>query len=65
MARSADNELEKAFVEEFEQSESAQNHWISGICPSFGILNTRKHKVPETYFRLQLRSVTLSLVSRK
>jgi hypothetical protein len=25
-----------------------QNHWIPGLCPSSGILNTRKHNVSET-----------------
>jgi hypothetical protein len=25
-----------------------QNHWLSGQCPSFGILNTRKHNVSDT-----------------
>jgi hypothetical protein len=24
-----------------------QTHWLSGLCPSFGILNTRKHNVSE------------------
>jgi hypothetical protein len=25
-----------------------QNRWYSGLCPLFGILNIRKHNVPET-----------------
>jgi hypothetical protein len=25
-----------------------QNKWVSGLCPSTGILNTRKHNVSET-----------------
>jgi hypothetical protein len=25
----------------------AQNYWDSGLCPSSGILNTRKHNLPE------------------
>jgi hypothetical protein len=25
-----------------------QNYWVSGLCPSSGILNTGKHKVSET-----------------
>jgi hypothetical protein len=25
-----------------------QNYWVSGLCQSSGILNTRKHNVPET-----------------
>jgi hypothetical protein len=25
-----------------------QNHWVSGLCPSSGILNPRKHNVSET-----------------
>jgi hypothetical protein len=25
-----------------------QNYWVSGLCPSSGILNTRKHNVSET-----------------
>jgi hypothetical protein len=24
------------------------NHWVSGLCPSSGILNTGKHNVSET-----------------
>jgi hypothetical protein len=26
----------------------SQNYWVSGLCPSSGILNTRKHDVSET-----------------
>jgi hypothetical protein len=25
-----------------------QNYWVSGLCPSSGILNTRKHNISET-----------------
>jgi hypothetical protein len=25
-----------------------KDHWVSGLCPSIGILNTRKHNVSET-----------------
>jgi hypothetical protein len=24
-----------------------QNHWVSGLCPSSGILNTRKYNISE------------------
>jgi hypothetical protein len=27
---------------------NTQNYWVSGLCPSTGILNTRKHNVTET-----------------
>jgi hypothetical protein len=27
---------------------NTQNYWVSGLCQSSGILNTRKHNVPET-----------------
>jgi hypothetical protein len=27
---------------------NTQNYWVSGLCPSSEILNTRKHKVSET-----------------
>jgi hypothetical protein len=27
---------------------NTQNYWIAGLCPSSGILNTRKHNVSET-----------------
>jgi hypothetical protein len=27
---------------------NTQNYCVSGLCPSFGILNTRKHNVSET-----------------
>jgi hypothetical protein len=27
---------------------NAQNFWVSGLCPSFKILNTLKHKLSET-----------------
>jgi hypothetical protein len=27
---------------------NTQNYWVSGLCPSSGILNTRKHNVSET-----------------
>jgi hypothetical protein len=27
---------------------NTQNHWVSGLCPSFRILNARKHNVSET-----------------
>jgi hypothetical protein len=30
------------------RDDSVQNHWVSGLYPSFGILNTRKHSVSET-----------------
>jgi hypothetical protein len=29
------------------QSQHAQNHWVYGIRPASGILNTRKHNVSE------------------
>jgi hypothetical protein len=29
-------------------SAHSQNYWISGLCPMSGILNTRKHDIPET-----------------
>jgi hypothetical protein len=29
-------------------SNTSQNYWVSGLCPSFRILNTRKHNVSET-----------------
>jgi hypothetical protein len=32
-----------------------QNYWVSGLCPSSGILNTRKHTVSETGFCLHLQ----------
>jgi hypothetical protein len=31
----------------------SHNHWISGLCPSPWILNTRKHDVPNTYLEFQ------------
>jgi hypothetical protein len=34
--------------EKFEQNFIAINHWVSGLFPPFGILNTRKHDVSET-----------------
>jgi hypothetical protein len=27
---------------------NTQNYWVSGLCPSSGILETRKHNVSET-----------------
>jgi hypothetical protein len=27
---------------------NTQNHWVSGLCPSSGILNSREHNVSET-----------------
>jgi hypothetical protein len=27
---------------------NTQNYWVSGLCPSSGILNTRKHNVSKT-----------------
>jgi hypothetical protein len=27
---------------------NTQNHWVSGLCPSFGILKTREHNFSET-----------------
>jgi hypothetical protein len=33
-----------------------QNYWVFGLCPSSGILETRKHNVSETgRFRAQVR----------
>jgi hypothetical protein len=35
------------------------NHWFSELCPSFGILNTRKHDVSETgsvFYYLEFRT---------
>jgi hypothetical protein len=29
-----------------------QNYWVSGLCPSIGILNTRKHNISEIVFIL-------------
>jgi hypothetical protein len=35
---------------------SIQNYWVSGLCPSSRILNTRTHNVSETgCFRPQVR----------
>jgi hypothetical protein len=31
-----------------EHSSCTQNYWVFGLCPSYGILETRKHKVSET-----------------
>jgi hypothetical protein len=31
-----------------------QNHWVSGRCPSSGILNTRKHNVSDQWLMLAL-----------
>jgi hypothetical protein len=29
-----------------------QKHWVSGLCQSSGILNTRKHNVSVSFLRL-------------
>jgi hypothetical protein len=41
-----------------------QNHWIPGLCPSSGILNTRKHNVSETE-SVQLLRLALSKVPNR
>jgi hypothetical protein len=33
----------------------SQKYWVSGLCPSSGIQNTRKHNVSETGFVSVLR----------
>jgi hypothetical protein len=39
--------------------EPTQNYWVSGLCPSSGILETTKHNVSETgRFRPQVRRET-------
>jgi hypothetical protein len=41
-----------------------QNHWVSGLCPPSGILNTINHNVSETgCFHLQKRGGRQSVVS--
>jgi hypothetical protein len=30
------------------QNEELHDYWVSGLCPSSGILNTREHNVSET-----------------
>jgi hypothetical protein len=39
---------------------NAQNYWVTGLCPSSGILNTREHKVPETGAVLRTERDTVS-----
>jgi hypothetical protein len=44
---------------------NTQNYWLSGLCPSSGILNTRKHNVPETGSGVQRLWLALSKGSNR
>jgi hypothetical protein len=40
---------------------NTENHWVSGLCPSFGILNTRKHcgSEVESFKHMKIKYATL------
>jgi hypothetical protein len=48
---------EKFVLKGFDEVYNTQNYWVFGLCPSSGILDTRKHNVSETGSVFVLRLV--------